>query len=115
MPDFDWIIAGGFVAGAVAGGAARFGKLCTMSAIEDALVGHDYRGLKAWGLAVGVAIIAIQLAALAGWIDIGRTLYLSPRLHLLGTIAGGALFGLGMTLVGTSVVATGCGSRRTPP
>lgn len=101
MPEIDWIIAGGFLAGALAGAAARFGRLCTMSAIEDALVGHDYRGAKAWGLAIAVAIAATQAGIYFGVIDVGRALHLSPRLHLAGTILGGTLFGLGMTLVGT--------------
>ena len=35
---FDWVIAGGVICGALAGGATRFGRLCTMSAVEDALV-----------------------------------------------------------------------------
>jgi hypothetical protein len=72
-----------------------------MSAVEDALVGHDYRSAKAWGLALAVAIVATQLAWSAGWTDLTRTLYSGPRLHLLGVTAGGVLFGLGMTLVGT--------------
>lgn len=101
MPELDWIIVGGFVAGALAGGAARFGKLCTMSAIEDALVGRDFRGIKAWGLAIAVAITATQAANAVGAIEIARALYLAPRLHLIGTILGGVMFGLGMTLVGT--------------
>jgi uncharacterized membrane protein YedE/YeeE len=97
----NWIIIGGFLAGALAGAAARFGKLCTMSAIEDALVARDFRGLKAWGLALAVAIVATQAGSTLGLIDLSRALYLSPRIHLIGTLLGGAMFGLGMTLVGT--------------
>ena len=101
MFDLNWVIIGGFAAGAIAGASARFGKLCTMSTIEDALVALDFRGLKAWGLALAVAILATQTASLLGLIDLSRALYLSPRIHLTGTILGGAMFGLGMTLVGT--------------
>ena len=43
---FDWVIAGGLLCGALAGAAARFGRLCTMSAVEDALIGRDFRGEK---------------------------------------------------------------------
>ncbi len=116
MPEIDWIIAGGFLAGALAGGAARFGKLCTMSAIEDALVGRDFRGIKAWGLAIAVAIATTQAANTLGTIEISRALYLTPRMHLIGTVLGGAMFGLGMTLVGTCgfglVVRAGGGDLR---
>jgi uncharacterized protein len=99
--NLDWAIIGGLFAGALAGAAARFGKLCTMSAIEDALVGRDYRGAKAWGLALSVAIAATQLPAVAGWVDLGRNPYASPQVHFFGALLGGAIFGLGMTLAGT--------------
>lgn len=72
-----------------------------MSAIEDALIGRDYRGAKAWGLAVAVAIAATQLLSLSGLADVSSAIYLSARLHVLGVLLGGLLFGLGMTLVGT--------------
>ena len=98
---FDWVIGGGFIVGAIAGGAARYGRLCTMSAVEDALVGRDFRGLKAWSLVLAVAIAVTQGMRFLGWIDLSQVLYASPRVHLLGTILGGTLFGLGMTLVGT--------------
>lgn len=97
----DWVIGGGLVCGAVAGGAARFGRLCTMSAIEDALVGKDFRGIKAWALAVAVAIATTELLTLAGLVDASSSIYGGPRLHVLGVALGGLAFGLGMTLVGT--------------
>ncbi len=99
--NLDWAIIGGLFAGALAGAAARYGKLCTMSAMEDALVGRDYRGAKAWSLALAVAIAATQLLAVAGWIDLGRNPYASPLVHVFGALLGGAIFGLGMTLAGT--------------
>ena len=98
---FDWVIAGGLLCGALAGAAARFGRLCTMSAVEDALIGRDFRGAKAWGLSLAVAIAATQFLSALGWVDLSRSLYSAPRLHLLGTLLGGIVFGLGMTLVGT--------------
>ena len=99
--NLDWTIVGGLLAGALAGAAARFGKLCTMSAIEDTLIGHDYRGAKAWGLALAVAIAATQFLVAMGWLDLARNPYASPIVHVLGAVFGGAVFGLGMTLAGT--------------
>lgn len=96
-----WIIVGGLLCGALAGGAARFGRLCTMSAIEDALVGRDYRGAKAWGMCLAVAAVATQALAAIGWIDFSHSIYAAPQFHLLGAVLGGLAFGLGMTLVGT--------------
>lgn len=97
----DWVIVGGLCCGVLAGGAARFGRLCTMSAVEDALVGRDWRGMKAWGLAVAVAIAATQTLALLEFVDLSLSRYSGNRIHVLGTMLGGAVFGLGMTLVGT--------------
>ena len=113
---FDWVIVGGLLSGALAGGAARFGRLCTMSAIEDALIGHDYRGLKAWGLALAVAITATQAGFALGILDLERNAYTGPHIHVLGAALGGLVFGLGMTLAGTCsfglIVRAGGGDLR---
>lgn len=98
---FDWALTGGLLTGALAGAAARYGRLCTMSALEDALVGHDRRGAKAWALAIASAIGFTQLLAAFGWLDLALTPYANPQLHVFGALLGGTVFGLGMTLVGT--------------
>ncbi len=112
----DWVVFGGFSAGALAGLAASYGRLCTMTAIENALVGRDYRGLKAWGLALATAISITQMLLHFEAIDLRNAVYASPRVHLLGAAMGGLLFGLGMTLVGTCsfglLVRTGSGDIR---
>lgn len=114
--NIDWPIAGGLLAGALAGGAARFGRLCTMGAIEDALVGRDFRQAKAWGLALAVAIAATQIGAAAGLIDLSRNTYSGAQVHVLGVLVGGLMFGLGMTLAGTCsfglIVRAGGGDLR---
>jgi uncharacterized membrane protein YedE/YeeE len=97
----NWVIVGGFLCGLLAGGAARYGRLCTMSAIEDAIVGRDFRGARAWAIAIVVAIVATQLLEEFRLIDLSGSLYSGSRIHLFGTLLGGGLFGLGMTLVGT--------------
>lgn len=112
----DWAILGGFACGALAGAAARYGRLCTMSAIEDGLIGGDYRGAKAWGLALAVAIALTQGLLALGLIDVGSAIHLAPRVHLFAVMLGGVLFGLGMTLVGTCsfglIVRAGSGDLR---
>lgn len=97
----DPLILGGVLCGVIAGGAARFGRICSMSAIEDAFLGRDFRSAKAWGLAVAVAIATTQAAAYAGFVDISTSHYVQPRLDLLGTLVGAVIFGLGMALAGT--------------
>lgn len=115
MP-IDWVIIGGFVCGALAGGASRYGRLCTMSAIEDALAGRDYRGAKAWGLAAGVAVALTQILSSLGWVDLEGSVYSGSTVHILGALLGGLLFGIGMTLVGTCafglLVRSGSGDLR---
>lgn len=112
----DWVIVGGFSCGLLAGGAARYGRLCSMSAVEDGLVGHDWRGMKAWGLALAVAIASTQLLAWLGVVDLAGSRYAGERIHILGTVLGGLTFGLGMTLVGTCsfglLVRAGSGDLR---
>lgn len=115
MP-IDWVIVGGFVCGALAGAAARYGRLCTMSAIEDALAGRDYRGAKAWGLAAAVAVALTQFLSSMGWVNLTGSVYSGSTVHILGTLLGGLLFGIGMTLVGTCafglLVRSGSGDLR---
>lgn len=94
-----WI--GGFFCGLAAGAAARYGQLCSMGAIEDALVGGNSRGLKAWGLALATAIIATQAAQLFGVFSPLESIYASTALDWPIALVGGILFGLGMALVGT--------------
>jgi uncharacterized membrane protein YedE/YeeE len=78
---------------------------CTMGAVSDwAGLGETTR-LKAWGLAIAVAIAGTQALHLAGLVDLSTSLYAGTRLGWLGHLAGGAMFGIGMTLAG------GCGSR----
>jgi uncharacterized membrane protein YedE/YeeE len=87
-----------------------------MSAIEDALVGGDYRGAKAWGLAIAVGGLTTMALTAAGLVSLGSSSSYNPLVNLLGTIAGGLVFGLGMTLVGTCsfglVVRSGGGDLR---
>lgn len=116
MQGIDWALIGGFLCGALAGGSARFGRLCTMSAIEDALVGGDFRGARGWGVAVIVAILATMALGSLGLVDVSASHYAQPKLHVLGVVVGGLVFGLGMTLVGTCsfglIVRAGGGDLR---
>ena len=114
--NLDWAIIGGFLSGAVAGAGAQYGRLCTMGAIERALIGRDFRSAKAWGLSIAIATLATQIGSYLGLVDLTSSLYLKRDLHLLGTLLGGFLFGLGMSLAGTCsfglVVRAGTGDLR---
>ena len=69
-------LVGGF-GGVLLGLAARFGRFCTLGAIEDALYGGDTRRLRMWALAIGLSIIAGFLANAAGLATLEASIYLS--------------------------------------
>jgi len=94
-----------FVIGIVFGAIANKTNFCTMGAVSDWVnIGSKDR-LRAWMLAIGVAIIATQSMQELGLIDVSEAMYLTPNFGWLGHIIGGTLFGVGMTL------ASGCGQR----
>lgn len=107
---------GGFACGFLAGYAAQYGRLCTVGAIEDALVGGDFRRASAWALAAGVAILLTQALVFSNLLDLSSTHYVQPDLDLVGVVGGGLLFGLGAALVGTCafglLVRAGTGDLR---
>ena len=110
------LLIGGFLCGLFAGAAARYGRICSMSAIEDALLARDFRAARAWGLALGVAVISTQFLAQVWPIDLKASVYTSGKLDLLGALLGGMMFGLGMALIGTCsfglLVRAGSGDMR---
>ena len=91
----------GLCGGLVLGFAGRFAKFCTFGAIEDAVYGADWTRLRSWGLAAATAVTLTQAMALAGVVDLGRSIYLTAEIGWLGALAGGLMFGFGMALVGT--------------
>lgn len=92
---------GGLAGGIVLGFAARWGRFCTLNAIESAALGGDTRDLRMWGLAIAVAIAGTFGLDQAGFIEVSSSFYIAAPTHLLATIVGGLLFGLGMAFVGT--------------
>lgn len=95
----------GLLAGMVFGAIVIRTNFCTMGAISDWInIGSKDR-LRAWFLAIGIAILISQAMHFAGIIDLGGAIYLSTNFGWLGHILGGTLFGIGMTL------SSGCGQR----
>lgn len=92
---------GGLAGGFVLGFAARWGRFCTLNAIEDAVLGGNNNGLRMWGLAVAIAISGTYALSYFEFIDITKSFYISTPPALAASVFGGALFGLGMALVGT--------------
>jgi uncharacterized membrane protein YedE/YeeE len=91
----------GFVLGIALGFAARRGRFCTLGAIEDAVYGADTRRLRAWILAIAVAIAGVHVLEHYADLDLSRSIYTGHRIEWGGMIIGGMMFGFGMALAGT--------------
>ncbi len=91
----------GLLGGVVLGFAARWGRFCTLGAIEDAVLGNDANRLRSWGLAIAVSIFGTFMLNQFGIVSISDSFYLSSPTSLIASVFGGLVFGLGMALVGT--------------
>lgn len=98
---WTYIILSGLLLGVVIGAASRWAQFCTLGAIADAVVVGDLRRLRAWMLAIAVAVLGTQILSMAGAVDLNQSIYLNDNLDWLGALFGGGLFGFGMALVGT--------------
>ncbi len=87
--------------GVFVGAVARAARFCTFGAIEDRVLMQDARRIRAWGLAIAVAVILVQLLFQSGWVPLEESFYLSPDFGWAGAILGGLLFGFGMAQIGT--------------
>lgn len=96
---------GGLVLGGLLGVVLQRSSFCARAALADAFDGRDQRQLRAFVLAMAVALLGTQLLVGLGRIDVSATPYLRAGVPLLGLLAGGVLFGAGMMLAG------GCPSR----
>jgi uncharacterized membrane protein YedE/YeeE len=91
--------------GLVFGATAQRTNFCTMGAISDMVFIGDLNRLRAWMLAIAVAVLGSQALHVLGAVDLGGSIYLMPALGWAGAVIGGLMFGFGMTLAG------GCGNK----
>ena len=91
----------GFFGGVVLGFCARWGRFCTLNAIEDAVLGGSNGGLRSWAIAIAVAMFGAFALDHLDLIDLQQSFYVANPTSILATIAGSLLFGLGMAFVGT--------------
>ncbi len=95
------LVLSGLGLGAIMGATARAGRFCTFGAVEDCVLARKTLRLKAWALAIAVAMICVQILHHSDLARIDKVFYLSPSVGLAGAVVGGFLFGLGMSMVGT--------------
>jgi uncharacterized protein len=95
----------GFGLGIVFGFIANKTNFCTMGAVSDVVnMGHWGR-MRAWLLAIAVAMIGTNALAYWGYLDLSKTIYTGNNFPWLAYIVGGLCFGVGMTL------ASGCANK----
>ena len=97
-----------FGVAAVMGAVANKTNFCTMGAVSDWVNMDDKGRLRAWLLAVAVAMGGVLLLETLGKINLaGATFppYRTANFAWLRYLLGGSLFGIGMTL------ASGCGNK----
>ncbi|MCP5279627.1 MAG: YeeE/YedE family protein [Thiobacillus sp.] len=95
----------GFFLALVFGYVANKTSFCTMGAVSDVVNMGEWGRMRAWLLAIALAILGANLLVYLGFFDIAQTFYTRGTVHWFGALAGGLIFGVGMTLAG------GCGQR----
>jgi uncharacterized membrane protein YedE/YeeE len=102
------VLAAVFVIAAVLGAIVNKTNFCTMGAVSDWVNMGDQGRMRAWLLAMAVAMAGVAGMEAAGMISLGGETfppYRTANFGWLRYIAGGALFGIGMTL------GSGCGNK----
>ncbi|HEV8436771.1 MAG TPA: YeeE/YedE family protein [Methylomirabilota bacterium] len=96
MDEVAWsLYVSALLTGVVFGYVIQRGGFCLTRAISNAVLTRDMTILRAYVLALVVAMIGVNLLEITGAVDIP----IRP-LHWLANILGGALFGVGMILSG---------------
>jgi len=63
---------GGLIIGLVFGATAQLTNFCTMGAVSDLVLMGDGRRIRAWVLAIAIAIVGSHALHEAGLIDLGK-------------------------------------------
>lgn len=110
------LVLSGLVIGALFGAVVQRTNFCSMGAISDAVALGDKKRLRAWLLAIAVAIVGTNTLLLSGLVAVDKSFYLAPRVAWIAMLLGGLLFGFGMVLAGgcasRTVVRVGAGSLK---
>ncbi|HTY04048.1 MAG TPA: YeeE/YedE family protein [Rhodocyclaceae bacterium] len=97
-----------FAIAAIMGAVANKTNFCTMGAVSDWINMEDKGRLRAWLLAIAVAMGGVLLLEASGMADLSGTTfppYRTANFAWLRYLLGGLMFGVGMTL------ASGCGNK----
>lgn len=98
-------VLGALAIGLLFGGVAQATAFCSSGAILDLVRSGDGSRLRAWVLAMAVAILSGQLLFGFEVVDPRKAIYLTAPFNLAGPVLGGLMFGIGM------ILAQGCAAR----
>ena len=114
QPDiYTDVLLWGFCLAVVLGVVVNKSNFCTMGAVSDWINMGDKSRLRAWVLAMAIAILGIGILEYLGMVDMSLTTsnetsnppYRTTTFVWLRNVVGGLMFGIGMTL------ASGCGNK----
>ena len=96
-----------FVIAVIMGAVVNKTNFCTMGAVSDMVNMGDYGRIRAWLLAIAVAMLGVTGLEYLGLVELNSTFppYRNGQLVFGENIIGGFLFGIGMTF------ASGCGNK----
>jgi uncharacterized membrane protein YedE/YeeE len=96
-----------FIIALILGAVVNKTNFCTMGAVSDWVNMGDMGRMRAWLLAIAVAVLGVVLLESAGMVSADGAFppYRGSNFIWLENILGGAMFGMGMTL------ASGCGNK----
>ena len=97
----------GFIIAFIMGAVATKTNFCTMGAVSDLVNMGDSGRIRAWLLAMAVAMIGVTVVESMGVLSVDSTRppYRGSNFAWLEYILGGIMFGIGMTL------GSGCGNK----
>ena len=101
----QWVLWLGLAIGLAYGVIGQMSGFCLNSALRQQLTANNGTKLRAFALAMLVAIVGSQMLDAVGVINLSESIYQTPQASWLVTIFGGVLFGFGM------IRARGCGAR----
>jgi len=91
----------------VLGAVVNKTNFCTMGAVSDMVNMGDWGRMRAWLLAIAVALLGVTLLEFSGMLSLSQTFppYRGGQLNWIENLLGGLIFGIGMTY------ASGCGNK----
>ena len=102
------VLAAAFAIAVAMGAVANKTNFCTMGAVSDWINIGDTGRMRAWVLAMAVALGGVIVLEAAGTVDLSAATfppYRTASFAWLRYVVGGLMFGIGMTL------ASGCGNK----